>query len=337
MADKPRQIILAEDEPASRVLLTRQLQQIGYEVVACCDGQEALEAIQAAGSGVVIADWMMPEIDGVELCRIVREQHALEALGMVYYILLTAHSEKENVIRGLDAGADDYLAKPYHPKELFARIRAGVRFLEMHAQMVQGQIEVHKANAQLATLNRQLERLANTDTLTGLANRRRAFERLHEAWALAERKDRPLSCIMLDIDHFKRVNDNYGHKIGDTVLTAVSNALRQQVRQYDICGRIGGEEFLVICPESDCDGIRVLAERIRTTIADLPIDVDGRSPRVTISAGVAERRPSHDSVDALLAEADAMLYLAKENGRNQVWVADDTGKGRPLDELAQAT
>ena len=328
--DKPRRIIFAEDEPASRALLSRQLESAGYDAIACANGQEALDAIRAEGSGIVIADWMMPELDGLELCALVRELGAMKTLGSVYFILLTANSDKESIVRGLDAGADDYLTKPYHPKELLARIRAGVRIMELQEQAVRSQIEVHKVNAQLAVLNQKLDRLANTDVLTGLANRRRLFERFAEVWSLAERKERALSCVMLDVDRFKRVNDDHGHKTGDLVLKQIAAVLDRHVRQYDICGRFGGEEFLIVCPETELAGAAALAERIRLAVADLAIEADRVTIRPTISAGVAQMDAGHETPDAVIAAADSMLYRAKESGRDRVWAIDQHGNAEPF-------
>lgn len=337
MMDKPRRIIFAEDEPASRALLSRQLESAGYDTIACANGQEALDAIRAEGSGIVVADWMMPKLDGLELCAIVRELGAMKTLGSVYFILLTANSDKESIVRGLDAGADDYLTKPYHPKELLARIRAGVRIMELQEQAVRSQIEVYKVNAQLAVLNQKLDRLANTDVLTGLANRRRLFERFSEAWSLAQRKERALSCIMLDVDRFKRVNDDFGHKAGDIVLQQIAGVLKRHARQYDICGRFGGEEFLIVCPETELAGAAALAERVRLAVAELAIEADGGTIRPTISAGAAQMDAGHETTDAVIAAADAMLYRAKESGRNQVWGVDQHGHAEPFLSLVAAS
>ncbi|MBU0641432.1 MAG: diguanylate cyclase [Planctomycetes bacterium] len=331
MTDQPRRrVILAEDDPASRRLLVWQLERAGFDVIGCADGQEALEAIRAEGAGIIVADWSMPKMDGLELCQAVRQQCDLQALGMVYFILLTAHTEKENIVAGLAAGADDYLTKPYHHQELLARIRAGERIIRLHEETVHSQMALHKANAQLAILNGKLDKLAHTDALTELPNRRYTFQRLEQVWALAERNDHQLTCIMLDIDHFKRVNDTYGHEAGDEVLKYVAAAIGRNVRVSEICGRFGGEEFLVVCPETDGDGGVVVAERLRGAIAGTDVPVGDAVLNVTISVGLAAKRPTHTRPDMLVAEADSMLYLAKDNGRNQVWRADHDGVGYPI-------
>jgi diguanylate cyclase (GGDEF)-like protein len=322
-------VIIAEDEPSVRALLGRQLEDAGYSVVSCADGEEALEAVRRQGSGIILADWMMPKMDGIQLCRAVRELCASEELGVVYYILVTAKSKQEQMVAGLDAGADDYLTKPYHAKELLARLRAGERIFELQRQLMRRQEELRAAN-------RELECMAHTDPLTGLANRRRLFERLEEAWSLARRHKRPLTCVMFDLDDFKQVNDAHGHNAGDDVLREIGGLLAKQSRRHDIIGRFGGEEFLLICPETSIDGATVAAERIRQRVAGQPIAVAGSTVQVTLSAGVAAARPEHKSSDAWIAEADAMLYRAKDGGRNQVWVMGADGATHVLAEASAA-
>jgi diguanylate cyclase (GGDEF)-like protein len=279
----------------------------------------------------------MPEMDGLELCRTVRALVEMQALAFVYFILLTAHSEKERIVAGLEAGADDYLTKPYNQQELLARLRAGERICALQQEVFHRQVELHKANAELASLNERLERLANTDMLTGLANRRYLLQRFAESWALAERNDRPLSCILLDIDRFKSVNDTYGHAAGDCVLQRLADTADQCRRKCDILGRFGGEEFCIICPETDLDGAVSLAERLRCAVAQASCEVDGAEISITVSLGVATRSPRHQKPDALINAADTMLYRAKQNGRNQVWVCDADGEARSLQPTADAS
>ncbi len=333
--DNPRRIVIAEDEPASRVLLTRQLQKGGFAVVPCADGLEALEAIQREGGGLLVADWMMPRMDGLELCKAVRGLCDQNALGLVYMILLTANSEKEMIVQGLEAGADDYLTKPYHLQELLARIRGGRRILDLQDDLLRKSQELQRINADMGVLNQKLERLANSDGLTGLANRRFLLERFQEAWAFSVRKERPLSCIMLDVDRFKSINDTYGHAAGDEVLKAVAHTCRNCTREYDHCGRLGGEEFCVVIPDGDLQAAGALGERIRAAISGLQLFHEEKPIPVTISGGVSTRGNHHDGVQQLLADADAMLYRAKQNGRNQIWLMDEMRTPRKL-EVASA-
>ena len=324
-AEQPKmKIVTADDEPAVRVLLARQLRRAGFDVTACSNGREALEAIAATGANVVLADWMMPELDGLELCRAVREMSESGALGFVYFILLTAKADdKRHVVEAFDAGADDFLTKPYVEDELLARLRAGMRIIDLQNLVTARQIEVHKINARMAILNRKLQELATTDDLTKLNNRRCMLERLRENWTLAERHQRPMSFIMLDVDHFKRFNDSYGHEAGDVVLVEVAARIKSQLRNADVCGRLGGEEFAVLCPETDLEGAAQVAERIRDAIETHRLTHNGVSLSVTISAGVAQRSQQHPNCDALIAEADRALYAAKNAGRNRVGLSRD--------------
>ncbi|MGE0479156.1 MAG: diguanylate cyclase [Phycisphaerae bacterium] len=324
-------VVVADDDGAMQALLVRQLEKAGYTVAACGDGLEALELVKHAGSCIVVADWTMPGMDGVELCRTVRELSELRVVGMVYFVLLTAHQEKSAIITGLEAGANDYLTKPYHQAELLARIRAGERLLRLQDELVERQVDMQKISSQMAILNRKLERLANTDGLTGLVNRRYTLEALQRLWDKSLESGAPLSVVMLDIDSFKKINDTYGHKAGDTVLIAVAAALRRQARGSDVCGRVGGEEFLILLPASDLNQAAAAAERVRRAIQARLIDVGAASLEVTASVGVAQRGPHCATPDELVCTADRMLYHAKEAGRNQVWVAEGVDQGRRVE------
>jgi two-component system cell cycle response regulator len=326
-----------DDDAHTRLLLIEQLSQAGHDVRAYENGVQAIEAIRQMGSCLVVADWQMPELDGLALCKLVHELSRQAAIGTVYFILLTAHNEKEMIVRGLDAGANDYLVKPYHVDELLARIRAGQRICELQDDNWRRRFDLERMNAELDLLTRKLERQANVDALTGLFNRRCALERLSEAWTLVERNEQPLSCIVLDLDGFKHVNDTHGHAGGDAVLRRLATVTRGCVRACDVVGRIGGEEFICICPSTDVTGAAVLAERLRKAIQSTVVAVDGLTIPITISAGVAERTASHKRWDDLLAAADALLYQAKRNGRNQVWVPGRDGPQRyvaPLDPVS---
>jgi diguanylate cyclase (GGDEF)-like protein len=329
----PPRIVLADDDADACALLARQLQSAGYDVIACKNGRDALEAIQQETSCIVVADWVMPEMDGLELCRTVRALAEMQALSLVYFILLTARSDRDQIVAGLEAGADDYLTKPYHKQELLARVRAGERIYDLQTELVQRQIELAKVNSEFARLNQKLEELASTDTLTGLANRRHLFDRFAEAWALSNRNDQPLGCVMIDIDKFKSINDTYGHAAGDAILRALTATCRACLRRYDVLGRIGGEEFCVACPDTPLEGVARLAERICSAVAQTEFQHDGIVIPVTVSLGVSSRGPEYNGVDDLVRAADAMLYRAKQNGRNQVWVCDRAGQATPLGEF----
>lgn len=331
-----RLILVVEDDLATRQLLTHQIQRAGLEVVAFENGRLALEAIVAQGGGLVVADWGMPEMDGLELCRTLRQMEQLETLGSVYFVLLSANDSKESVVTGLAAGANDYLTKPYHEGEMLARLRVGERMLALQEELLLRTREFQKANAQLAVLSRKLDELANTDILSQLANRRCILERLGEACRHAAQHNQPLACIMVDVDRFKQVNDTYGHDAGDQVIRDVAAVLRCGARRPEHCGRLGGEEFIVLAPWLAAPAAVELAERLRVAIQAHIVTCGQHRLRVTASFGVAPWTRKTADPDALLKQADAMLYAAKQNGRNQTWAVVAAGQGSPAAGLTSA-
>jgi len=291
-------ILIAEDDPISRRVLEAHLLEWGYEVVVASDGGEAWEIIQQPESpSLIISDWMMPRMDGLALCREIR---TMEKSEYIYFIILTAKGEKKDIIEGLEAGADDFLTKPFNREEMKYRIRIGERIIN---------------------LERRILELANTDPLTGLLNRRAFMERMEQEMSRAQREKNPLSLILADIDHFKGVNDTYGHQIGDLVLQRFAGQLTTSARPYDFPGRYGGEEFVVCLPGADGLQAGSVAERMRRQIEDMEIILpdDSRSIRITASFGTASHAiESGKNVDSLIKRADDALYLAKNKGRNCV-------------------
>lgn len=325
-------IIIVEDDALTRKLLERQLHDAGYVVDAFPEGRSALQAICQMGNGIVIADWSMPVMDGLELCRAVRELQDMQALGNIHLIMLTAFDTKEKVVEGLAAGANDYLTKPYHFGELLARVKVGERMLRLQDELVRRNVEVQKANVQMALLANKLEHMANTDILTGLPNRRCLFERFAEAWKTAALQGLPLSCLMLDVDRFKRINDTYGHAAGDQVLKRVADAIRRHTRQPELCGRFGGEEFVLIFPATPGPAAALLAEELRVDIAAASVVCEDATIEVSVSCGVAEKSAATSCPDDLIRSSDAMLYLAKEHGRDQTWMLGEDGHGLQVAE-----
>lgn len=296
-------ILIAEDDPVSRRLLEITLRNFGYEVVVTSDGTEALGALQGPSvPSLVISDWMMPGMDGLELCRRIRE---MKKSGYTYVIILTAKGKKEDVIKGLDAGADDFLTKPFNTEELKYRVRIGERII---------------------TLEQRIMRLATTDSLTGVLNRRAFMERMEEEIQRAKREGNPISLILMDIDHFKRINDTYGHQTGDLVLQRVTNKLIDKSRAYDFVGRYGGEEFVICVLSTEEIAPHSIAERMRQNIEaqNIVTDHSNQAIRITASFGVATCRPeTEDGLDALIKRTDEALYEAKNSGRNRVCLARD--------------
>jgi two-component system cell cycle response regulator len=299
-------VLVAEDNPVSRKLLEKALHKAGYEVVSVKNGQAALDYLKKRFCPIVLTDWMMPEMDGPDLCRAIRKS---EFQGYVFVILLTAKDSKTDIIEGLKAGADDYLTKPFNPAELMARLNTGKRILELERS--------------LRKANEEIRQLSTIDPLTGAYNRGYLNDHLPQELKRTLRYGRTLSLILCDIDHFKRVNDTYGHQAGDMVLKALSRRLLGAVRKgLDWVARYGGEEFLIVLPETDLSGASLVGERIRKAIESIQIDLRGKVIRVTASFGVTSiesiNTKASDLCDDLIKRADDMLYLAKSEGRNRV-------------------
>ncbi len=300
-------VVVAEDDPLARMMLRRILAKWGYEVLEAEDGATAWDALRASGARMLVSDWAMPELTGVDLCKKIR---AGTLPYYVYTILLTSKDEKEEILEGFSSGADDYLTKPFDRDELRARVTAGARIVTLEQQ--------------LRDARERLEIMAATDELTGISNRRAALSRLQQSLARAEREGRELTVVMLDVDHFKRLNDTHGHASGDAVLREFAERVAVQLREYDVFGRVGGEEFIVVLPDLPLDAGCAIAERVRASISDVPFVLPtGATVTATVSVGVSSAgTDEHLTVDRLLAIADAALYEAKAAGRNRVVVGD---------------
>lgn len=293
-------ILIAEDDSISRRVLESFLTKWGHEVVATKNGSEAWWELGKEDAPLLaILDWMMPGMDGIELCREIRNRGSDP---YVYILLLTAKGQKQDVVQGIEAGADDYLTKPFDPQELKVRLRAGIRILE---------------------LQENLRVQALRDPLTGLWNRRGISGLLRKEFNRSQRQGLPLGIIMADLDHFKSINDTHGHEAGDAVLREAALRMKSAVRTYDFVSRYGGEEFLIFAPECDAQGALALAERIRFNLAKEPVTVPNAELPVTASFGVASFDGENESdLDSLVRAADAALYRSKENGRDRVEIAE---------------
>ena len=296
-------ILVAEDDLVTRRMLQAYLEKWGYEVVMVEDGQRAWQILQQPNAPrLTLLDWMMPEMDGMSICREVRR---LDIQPYIYLILLTARKYQEDVVAGLEAGADEYLTKPFDPYELRARLRAGARIVELQDSLIQAR--------------EALRELAMHDPLTQLLNRRATMDFLISELSRSIRERKPLTVMMVDIDHFKSVNDRFGHAAGDAVLCEVARRLRACIRTYDAVGRFGGEEFLVVAPGCDTAPGRAQAERLRGVVCSEAVLLKDLSISVTVSVGVATApEPKAQDWEALLSGADKALCRAKENGRNRV-------------------
>ncbi len=294
-------ILIAEDDRIFRRILQSWLQKSGYRVIAVEDGARAWEILQQDDApALLILDWMMPGIDGPELCRRLR---ARRNAFYPYILLVTAKDEKQDVVRGLASGADDYLTKPFDPGELRARLQVGKRILELQRKLLRAREEIRFQ--------------ASHDGLTGMWNHAAILNLLGRELQRGVRARTMTGILMMDLDHFKRVNDEHGHLNGDAVLREVSDRINLAVRSYDFVGRYGGEEFLVVLPNCGPDDLRSVAERIRRSVADRPVRTETANIAITVSiGGIATQSASPDL--ELLSAADSELYAAKRNGRNRV-------------------
>lgn len=308
-------VLIAEDEPASRRLLERAVQSFGHEVTATANGREAWERFQDGDFSFVITDWMMPEWDGIELSRHIRDSARPD---YVYIIMQTSRSGQEDLITGMDAGADDFIIKPVDRRELHARMRAAERILKL-------QHELRDKNDQLEIMNVRLRRLSRLDALMQLGNRLAFEERITEFHEWALRYGRSYGVIMCDVDHFKAYNDTEGHVAGDEVLRRIAAALNQCLRSSDGAFRYGGEEIVVLLPEQSFKETAIAAERLRSIVESLALPRRSQGSLVTISCGVAccpvDGHPTEDW-ETVIEWADQALYRAKANGRNRVEGAD---------------
>ena len=299
----PKRVLAAEDNPVFQSMLRTMLTKWGYQAVIARDGTEAWQVLQSPNSPrLAILDWMMPGMDGVEVCRRVR---AAAREPYIYILLLTARTESQDLVEGMDAGADDYLTKPFNAHELRVRLRAGRRILDLQEELL--------------AAREALREQATHDSLTGLLNRASILEAVENELARASRALQPVSLLMVDLDRFKSINDTYGHLAGDAVLREAARCMKSAIRRYDAIGRYGGEEFLILLPGCQGEAARVQAERIREAVAAGPFTSGADRFPVTCSIGASWReRAAAPDIDSLVREADLALYRAKDAGRNRV-------------------
>ena len=295
-------ILIADDSATSRALLRSVLTRWGYEIVSAVNGAEAWEELSKPDApALAILDWEMPHMTGPEVCRLVRENPREP---YTYILLLTGKGTKGETVEGLDAGADDYVVKPFDEHELQVRLRAGKRIVDLQMDLLRAREELRER--------------ANKDLLTMLPNRPAVFAALERELSRCHRDHRTVGIILLDIDHFKKINDTYGHFAGDAVLRETAARLRGNMRPYDHVGRYGGEEFLVVLPNCDLEQAAHQAERLRAKLNASSMIVDGAEMHVSASFGVTISDGSERSPDLFVRVADEALYKAKASGRNCV-------------------
>ena len=312
-----RRVLVAEDDAVYRHLLQTLLQRASFEVTTVRDGIAALRSAEAEDPPrLLIFDWIMPGLTGPELCRRLRQRSSTQAYQ--YIILLTSKDAKTDTVVGLEAGADDYVTKPVDYQELLARLRAGTRILELEDRLLNTRAE--------------MEYLASHDSLTGLWNRLAWKKLLSAEFERAYRNQTSVAVLMLDIDHFKSVNDTYGHCVGDAVLEKIGNALQSLIRAYDHVGRYGGEEFIILAQQLSAETVFEYGERIRAALAHLTVMQNETPIAVTVSIGIAFAEAlQQQSPDAMVRMADQALYAAKKQGRNCVFLDCIS---HPVSELA---
>lgn len=296
-------ILISEHNPVYREALSDMLRDWGYIVTVAADGHQAWNILRSPnGPQLAILDWSMPGLDGVEVCRRIR---ASNGMNYVYIVLLTNRNKTEDLVLAMESGADEYIAKPFNSQELRARLRTGYRIIRLQERLVCAREELYEQ--------------ATRDGLTGLWNRTNIVQILENEMARARRNSTPVAVVMADIDHFKRINDTYGHMTGDAVLQETARLMKAAVRQYDSVGRYGGEEFLIVVPGCDILNSLALTERLRQAISACPPPITHGAEAISCSFGVGWADADEPvTVDGLLRDADSALYLAKRNGRNRV-------------------
>ncbi|HET9400615.1 MAG TPA: diguanylate cyclase [Candidatus Acidoferrales bacterium] len=311
-------ILIADDDAVMRALLEHSLRGWGYEVVSACDGEEAWNILKEPDSPrIVLLDWMMPGVTGPELCRRVRRR---VAPNYRYILLISAREDRSDIICGFESGADDYVTKPIHPDELQARLRVGLRIIGLEDNLLAArEILRHKATH---------------DELTGLLNRAAVDDLLKREMARANREKLPLAVILADIDHFKSVNDTYGHAVGDSVIRELASRMKATVRTYDAVGRYGGEEFLMILPGCDSVGLRQRAVEMLDAIRSHPVETASGNLKITGSIGGAVNTDAPGvTPDGLIRNADVALYQAKHAGRDRAIVFDPAEGNASVNDL----
>lgn len=298
-------LLVVDNSPVSRKIFEQLLPADLYSVSYASDGAQALRIFEERSPSIVITDWMMPDFSGLELCRHVRED---KYASYTYLIVMASNNQQDGVLHAMEAGADDFLIKPFNSDEMLARVGAGRRIIELHRK--------------LENKSAELEEVASTDMLTGLPNRRAIEEWANKQLRGAKRHRFPIWVVLGDLDSFKEINDTFGHEAGDIVLRTFADTLRRLTRISDMCGRLGGDEFLVVISHVSATNIDVAINRFRELFASLSFPFAGQSVNISATFGIAGSESGNiQDFDALVRKADEMLYEAKRAGRNRIHIA----------------
>lgn len=307
-------ILVVDDNPQNLRVAVSVLEESGYECALAVSGAEVVAFAESEQPDLILLDIMMPEVDGYEVCRLLKQNEMTRDIPVIF---LTARADPADLVRGFEAGAVDYVTKPFSHPELKARVAAHVELKRSRDALKRYLFELEVKSRQLEEVLGELEQASRTDPLTGLANRRYMLTRLHEEMARFNRTGRPFSVLLLDIDSFKRINDTYGHDYGDEVLRIIAGLLKGNLRTQDLVARWGGEEFLMLLPESETEPAGLVAERLRRRIAEYPFQWGSAPLTFTATVG-GSTSCTGASLEGLISQADAALYEGKRSGKNCV-------------------
>lgn len=324
LASPSMRVLIVDDDASMRGVVRKVLEAVGHRVMEAGDGRTGMEMALEFQPQLMIVDWVMPEMSGLELTRALRQTKIGRA---IYILIMTSLDDDDRLIEAFENGVDDFMNKPINPRVLAARLRAGQRVIRLQQEVDRDREEIRRFAAELAVSNRRLQEVALTDALTGFPNRRYAMDRIQQEWQVSSRTRRALSVMVIDVDQFKYYNDSHGHDLGDAVLKRVATMVKGALRAQDVVARTGGDEFLVICPDTSLDAALACAERVRFAVENARTPVNGISLRISLSIGVASRDGQMSEPDALIKRADQALYLAKEKGRNRVMSAQVSRPG----------
>lgn len=310
-------IVIVDDIPDNLRLLAGILKKHGYKVRPAPNGSRALDAIRKEPPSIILLDIMMPDMDGYEVCRRLKDDPSTRDIPVIF---LSALDEVFDKVKAFEIGGVDYISKPFQEKEMLARINTHLTICTQQKALARQNEELRKKNALITEQKQKLELLATTDFLTGLANRRHFLEKAQQEISRCQRGAKRFAVILFDIDHFKKVNDTYGHECGDKVLTGVARCLTETLRAHDVAARWGGEEFVCLLPETDTSGAGHVAEKIRRTVENYRHDCERHNLTITVTLGVSVYNGSC-TIEECIHQADHCLYTGKAQGRNQVVIS----------------